>query len=246
MLPALAGCNLYDSAVYGNRRGTVEQPGSGGTAGGPVGPAPGPSGSVQSEVLPPPPGSGSEPPASAAGSLPPPSAGPGTSGSPPPFGSQGVPPSSGPAPVPLPRGGGGGTQVAARTDPPAVSKPRFDWPVRGNVVRKYGPMSSGGHNNGIDIAAPSGAPVKAADGGTVVYVGNAVRGMGNLVLVSHPGGYVTAYGHTEQMLVKEGETVKRGQTIATVGRSGGSEKPQLHFEVHQAKKPVDPMTYLAQ
>jgi len=242
LLPALAGCGIYDSAVYGNRRGVVEQPGSGSPVGDVQPSAPGgPSGPVQSEALPPPPGAGSEPPGSAAGSLPPVSgSGPpvaaSPSGTPPPFGSQTPPP-----PVPLPRGGG--TQVAS-ADPAAPGKPRFEWPVRGKVVSSYGQMPGGRRNDGIDIAAPSGAPVKAADGGTVVYAGSEVKGLGNLVLISHPGGYVTAYAHAEQILVKKDEAVRRGQTIATVGQSGDTPQPVLHFEVRQANKPVDPTGYL--
>lgn len=250
LLPALAGCGWYNSAVYGNRRGVVEQPGSGGPPGDfqgsvPSGPA-GPSGPVQSEALPPPPGAASEPPGSAAGSLPPVSAGgsPPSSVNPPPFGSHTAPGgASGPAPVPLPRGGG--TQVASAEPPAAPAKARFDWPVRGKVKSGYGQMPGGRRNDGIDIAAPTGAPIKAAEGGTVVYAGSEVKGLGNLVLISHPGGYVTAYAHTEQMLVKKGDSVKRGQTIATVGQSGDATEPQLHFEVRQANKPVDPMGYLS-
>ena len=114
--------------------------------------------------------------------------------------------------------------------------------MRGKVVSNYG--SAGGQkNDGIDIAADKGASVKAADGGTVVYAGNEVKGMGNLVLVSHNGGYITAYGNNETLLVQKGDAVKKGQQIAKVG-SGASGEPRLHFEVRHANKTIDPMTVL--
>jgi murein DD-endopeptidase MepM/ murein hydrolase activator NlpD len=129
------------------------------------------------------------------------------------------------------------------TTPPATSASRFAWPVRGKIVSSYG-TSGGQKNDGIDIQAEKGAPVKAADGGTVVYAGNEVKGMGNLLLVQHAGGYITAYGHNEALLVKKGDTVKKGQTIAKVGDSGGAPEPRLHFEVRRSGKTVDPATVL--
>ena len=128
--------------------------------------------------------------------------------------------------------------------PPATAlptaAPRFDWPVRGRTLAGFGPRAGGQQNDGIDIAAAAGTPVKAADGGTVVYAGNEVRGLGNLLLVSHAGGYITAYAHLDQMSVAKGATVKKGQTLGTVGTSGGASEPQLHFEVRYRNKPVDP------
>jgi murein DD-endopeptidase MepM/ murein hydrolase activator NlpD len=125
----------------------------------------------------------------------------------------------------------------------AATPPRFEWPVQGKVVAGYG--SAGGQkNDGIDIAAAKGAPVKAADSGTVVYAGNEVKGMGNLLLVSHNGGYITAYGNNDVLLVKKGDAVKRGQEIAKVGSSSGTGEPRLHFEVRRANKTVDPMSVL--
>jgi murein DD-endopeptidase MepM/ murein hydrolase activator NlpD len=247
MLPVLAGCNIYDSMVYGSRKGTVEYPGSGASAE-PVTPA-GPPGSVQAQSLPPPTGA---PPTSAAGSLPPASgaaSGSAASGVPPApagapaFGNQTAPAATPatPAPVPLPRGGG--AQVAT-ADPPTATKPQFQWPVRGKVLAKYGPQAGGAKNDGIDIAAPSGAPIKAAAGGKVVYVGSGVASLGNVVLIQHPGGYVTAYAHTEQTLVKKDDVVSKGQTIATVGQTGSAKQPMLHFEVRQAKEPIDPSPLL--
>jgi murein DD-endopeptidase MepM/ murein hydrolase activator NlpD len=111
-------------------------------------------------------------------------------------------------------------------------------------VAGFGPRGGGQQNDGIDIAAASGTPVKAADGGTVVYSGNEVRGLGNLLLVSHTGGYITAYAHLDKMSVAKGATVKKGQTIGTVGTSGGVSEPQLHFEIRHRNKPVDPVGLL--
>jgi murein DD-endopeptidase MepM/ murein hydrolase activator NlpD len=131
----------------------------------------------------------------------------------------------------------------AREATVAATPPRFEWPVHGKVIAGYG--SAGGQkNDGIDIAAAKGAPVKAADSGTVVYAGNEVKGMGNLLLVSHQGGYITAYGNNDQLLVKKGDTVKRGQEIAKVGTSSGGGDPHLHFEVRRANKTIDPATVL--
>ena len=121
---------------------------------------------------------------------------------------------------------------------PATPPPRFAWPVNGKVVGSYGTASGGQKNDGIDIQAEKGATVKAADGGTVVYAGNEVRNMGNLVLVSHPGGWITAYANNESLLVKKGDAVKKGQAIAKADRDS------VHFEVRRANKTLDPMTVL--
>lgn len=133
--------------------------------------------------------------------------------------------------------------VTVPATPPAPAA-RMSWPVSGSVVSGYG-TSGGQRNDGIDIAAPAGTPVKAAESGTVVYAGDEVRNMGHLVLVSHPGGYITAYGYNEELLVKKGDAVKKGQTIAKVGNSGASGgEPRLHFEVRRAGKTIDPRTVL--
>lgn len=135
--------------------------------------------------------------------------------------------------------------VTVPATPPAGPAPRFEWPVRGKVVAPYG-TQGGQKNDGIDIAAEKGAPVKAADGGTVVYAGNEVRGMGNLLLVSHANGYITAYGYNDELLVKKGDAVKKGQVIAKAGTSGGAADPRLHFEVRHAGKTIDPASVLPQ
>jgi murein DD-endopeptidase MepM/ murein hydrolase activator NlpD len=133
--------------------------------------------------------------------------------------------------------------VTVPAKPSAAPEPRFVWPIHGKVVSSYG-TAAGQKNDGIDIQADKGAAVKAADGGTVVYAGNEVKGMGNLLLVQHAGGYITAYGNNEALLVKKGDTVKKGQTIAKVGDSGGTPEPRLHFEVRRSGKTVDPTTVL--
>ena len=92
---------------------------------------------------------------------------------------------------------------------------------------------------------PEGTPVKAADDGTVAYAGNELKGYGNLVLIRHSNGYVTAYAHASELMVKRGDSVKRGQTIAKSGQTGNVSSPQLHFEVRKGATPVDPMQHLA-
>lgn len=177
-----------------------------------------------------------------------PSASPPPSGSAAPIGrveTSGLPPVTGTPTPPTSVAPPSATDPVPRMAPPAATAlpataPRFDWPVRGRTVAGFGPRAGGQQNDGIDIAAAAGTPVKAADGGTVVYAGNEVRGLGNLLLVSHSGGYITAYAHLDQMSVAKGATVKKGQTIGTVGNSGGASEPQLHFEIRSRNKPVDP------
>jgi murein DD-endopeptidase MepM/ murein hydrolase activator NlpD len=128
---------------------------------------------------------------------------------------------------------------------PATPPPRMAWPIKGKILAPYGAAAGGQKNDGIDIQAEPGAPVKAADGGTVVYVGSEVAHLGNLVLVQHPGGYITAYGNNEAVLVKKGEEVKKGETIAKAGTSGGAASPRLHFEVRRGgSRTIDPTTVL--
>jgi murein DD-endopeptidase MepM/ murein hydrolase activator NlpD len=121
---------------------------------------------------------------------------------------------------------------------------RFVWPVHGRVVEGYGSATNGTHNDGINIAARAGSPVFAAAAGEVVYVGNELRGYGNLVLIKHDGGYLTAYAHNSALLVHKGEHVARGQTIARVGSTGQVHEPQLHFEIRAGRNPVDPTPLL--
>jgi murein DD-endopeptidase MepM/ murein hydrolase activator NlpD len=135
-------------------------------------------------------------------------------------------------------------RLVAVPPPPKRSSSRFSWPVQGTVISRFGPKEGGRHNDGINIRAPMGAPVRAAENGVVAYAGNDLKGFGNLLLIRHDGGWVTAYGHNQTLLVKRGDTVKRGQVIAHVGDSGTSGGPQLHFEIRQGTKAVNPERYL--
>ncbi|MGD9659004.1 MAG: peptidoglycan DD-metalloendopeptidase family protein [Methylocystis sp.] len=120
-------------------------------------------------------------------------------------------------------------------------RPEFRWPARGRIIQGF---STGG-NDGINIAVPEGTQVKAVEGGVVAYAGNELKGYGNLVLIRHPNGFVSAYAHNGALDVKRGDQVKRGQTIAKSGQSGNVGSPQLHFELRKGSTPVDPTRYLA-
>jgi murein DD-endopeptidase MepM/ murein hydrolase activator NlpD len=126
----------------------------------------------------------------------------------------------------------------------ADATPGFRWPVRGRIIAGFGPKPNGQQNDGIDVAVPENTPVKAAEDGEVAYAGNELKGYGNLVLVKHPNGYVTAYAHAKELLVKRGDKIKRGDVIAKSGQSGNVDAPQLHFEVRKGSAPVDPMQFL--
>ena len=128
--------------------------------------------------------------------------------------------------------------------PPPRASSRFAWPVRGKVLSRFGVKKDGLHNDGINIAAKRGTAVKAAENGVVAYSGNELRGFGNMLLIKHSGGWITAYAHNEKLLVKRGDKVRKGQTIAAVGSTGGVTKPQLHFEIRKGMNPVNPKKYL--
>jgi len=128
----------------------------------------------------------------------------------------------------------------------APMAPLFNWPVSGQIISTFGPAAGGTHNDGINIAAPEGTTVVAAEGGTIAYAGNELRGFGNLLLIKHDGGWVTAYAHNQVLLVKKGERVRRGQAIARIGSTGGVGSPQLHFELRSGTKAVDPLDHLPQ
>lgn len=123
-----------------------------------------------------------------------------------------------------------------------ASNADFRWPARGRVIAGY---AGKGGNEGINIAVPEGTPVKAAEGGVVAYAGSELKGYGNLVLIRHPNGYVSAYAHNGELNVKRGEQVKRGQVVAKSGQSGNVNSPQLHFELRKGSTPVDPVPYLS-
>lgn len=136
-------------------------------------------------------------------------------------------------------------QVAARSDEIAEQTPlQFRWPIRGRVLSTFGSGSDGIRNDGVNIAVPEGASIRAAEEGEVVYAGNELRGFGNLVLVQHRGGYVTAYAHNSRLDVQRGDRVQRGEVIARAGSTGDVETPQLHFEIRRGTTPVDPAPYL--
>ncbi|HUI12702.1 MAG TPA: LysM peptidoglycan-binding domain-containing M23 family metallopeptidase [Xanthobacteraceae bacterium] len=127
----------------------------------------------------------------------------------------------------------------------ASAMPSFRWPVRGRIIAGFGPKPNGLQNDGINLAVPEGTPVKAAEDGVVAYAGNELKGYGNLVLIRHANGFVTAYANASELLVKRGETVKRGQVIAKSGETGNVTSPQLHFEIRKGATPVDPSQYLS-
>jgi murein DD-endopeptidase MepM/ murein hydrolase activator NlpD len=120
----------------------------------------------------------------------------------------------------------------------------FRWPVKGRIISRYGSKPGGTRNEGINIAVPEGTSVRAAEGGVIAYAGNELKGYGNLVLIRHEGGWVTAYAHNKQLFVKRGDTVRRGDVIAKAGQTGSVESPQLHFELRKGATAVDPMKYL--
>jgi murein DD-endopeptidase MepM/ murein hydrolase activator NlpD len=139
---------------------------------------------------------------------------------------------------------GSGVEASKVTSEDTASLPKFRWPANGRVINAFGPMTNGQQNDGINIAVPENTPVKAAEDGTVAYAGNELKGYGNLILVRHPNGYVTAYAHAKELLVKRGDPVKRGQVIARSGQSGNVNAPQLHFEIRKGASPVDPTKFL--
>lgn len=147
------------------------------------------------------------------------------------------------APAPEPKAAEPQTTASLpKAEEPASSGAEFRWPARGRVITGY---AGKGGNEGINIAVPEGTPVKAAEGGVVAYAGSELKGYGNLVLIRHPNGYVSAYAHNGELNVKRGETVKRGQVVAKSGQSGNVNSPQLHFELRKGSTPVDPMPYLS-
>jgi murein DD-endopeptidase MepM/ murein hydrolase activator NlpD len=126
----------------------------------------------------------------------------------------------------------------------AAGMPSFRWPLRGRVTTNFGAKTAGGASDGIDLAVPEGTAVRAADDGVVAYAGNELKGYGNLVLIRHANGFVTAYANASEISVKRNDQVHRGQVIAKSGQTGTAATPQLHFEIRKNSAPVDPMQYL--
>lgn len=148
------------------------------------------------------------------------------------------------------RDGKAGRTVAAvprakhQTPSPGSGDIGFIWPLKGTVISRYGPIGKGLYNDGINIAAPRGTAVRAAGGGVVAYAGNEIRGFGNLILIRHAKGWVSAYAHNGKMLVEQGQKVRQGQVVSRVGASGNVSRPQLHFELRQGNRAVNPERYL--
>jgi murein DD-endopeptidase MepM/ murein hydrolase activator NlpD len=143
------------------------------------------------------------------------------------------------------------TPAAQSPEPPKAKQevtaamPSFRWPVNGRVIQGFGPKTGGQQNDGLNISVPEGTAIKAADDGVVAYAGNELKTYGNLVLIRHSNGYVTAYAHASEIAVKRDDVVKRGQVIAKSGQTGSVTAPQVHFEIRKGSTPVDPAPFLA-
>lgn len=131
--------------------------------------------------------------------------------------------------------------VQPAVEPKLSGADKFRWPVSGRIITDF--ASSKG--TGINIEAPEGAAVRAAENGQVIYVGSGVEGYGNLVLIRHPNGYVSAYAHLKEISVQKGDVVNRGDNIGAAGMTGSVSRPQLHFELRKGATPVDPVPLLA-
>ena len=127
-------------------------------------------------------------------------------------------------------------------DVAAAGRGKFIWPVGGALISGYGPKPDGQKNDGLNIAGSAGDPIRAAADGEVVYAGDQVPSFGNLVLVKHPGGWVTAYAHMARILVHNRDQVVQGQQLGVVGQTGSVDRPQLHFEIRYAPSPKDKAT----
>lgn len=121
----------------------------------------------------------------------------------------------------------------------------FAWPVSGSIISGFGALQNGERNDGINIAARMDTPIRASASGTVSYAGNELKGYGNLLLIKHQAGYVTAYAHADRLLVNRGDTVTKGQVIGYCGQTGDVTSPQLHFEIRRDTTPVDPRSFLS-
>ena len=150
-------------------------------------------------------------------------------------------PAAQPAPAPTTQVAAVPTQPATPAATASVTSDKFRWPLSGRVITDF----AASRGTGINIEAPEGTSVRAAENGEVIYVGNAVEGYGNLVLVKHANGFVSAYAHLNTIGVVKGDTISRGDAIGTVGMTGSVTRPQLHFELRKGATPVDPMPLLA-
>jgi murein DD-endopeptidase MepM/ murein hydrolase activator NlpD len=140
-----------------------------------------------------------------------------------------------PAPLPLSR-----PAAVAPLPVLAGEAPRFAWPVDGRILSGFGAKPGGRFNDGVNLKASAGAPVRAAGDGVVAYAGDAIPGFGNLLLIKHAGGWVSAYGHNDTLLVARGTRIARGDIVARAGATGSVAEPQLHFELRKGRMPIDP------
>jgi lipoprotein NlpD len=132
----------------------------------------------------------------------------------------------------------------AAVAPPARLAGGFIWPVEGRIVTRFGPGAAGERQNGVNISVPLGTPVRASADGVVAYAGSAIPSLGGLIIVKHGGGWTTVYGYAARLLVQRGQAVKRGQSIAVSGQTGGADRPAVHFELRRGRTPVDPQSQL--
>lgn len=157
-----------------------------------------------------------------------------------------VPSAIGPASTPEPTVQVKPVSVASTTPAPSSAKSgaKLRWPVKGKVIAGFGPRADGTHNDGVNLSVPLGSEVHAAEAGTVAYAGSELKGYGNLILIRHDNGWVTAYAHNDQLLVKRGDKIQRGQVVAKAGKTGTVDQPQVHFELREGSKPIDPTPYM--
>lgn len=127
---------------------------------------------------------------------------------------------------------------------PASKNNSFAWPVKGSVISKFGPKKGGLHNDGINIAASEGQPFKATEDGVVAYVGNELRGYGNLIIVKHSSNWISAYAHCKDVVVERGEKIKKGSVLGHVGQSGNVKRSQLYFSLRKGRTSVNPEKYI--
>jgi murein DD-endopeptidase MepM/ murein hydrolase activator NlpD len=138
---------------------------------------------------------------------------------------------------------GASTDQLPQPDP--MSGNSFRWPVQGRIISEFGSKADGGHNDGIDLAVPQGTSVKAAENGVVAYAGDELKPYGNLILIRHSNNWVSAYAHNEELMVKRGDKVRRGQVIAKAGKTGAVSQPLVHFELRKGSRPIDPTKYMS-
>lgn len=138
-----------------------------------------------------------------------------------------------------------GTSTDQLPQPDPMSGNSFRWPVQGRIISEFGTKADGGHNDGIDLAVPQGTSVKAAENGVVAYAGDELKPYGNLILIRHSNNWVSAYAHNEELMVKRGDKVRRGQVIAKAGKTGAVSQPLVHFELRKGSRPIDPTKYMS-